>query len=235
MKTTILILMGIVSVTLLIACTEDSQQILQETPNAPVSLKSSQVIIENKSNPYDGTGVAYRNYLSSYKTGGYSPSNYVAVVNSVNALTPFTALPSGNTQVNQLLNACLNTPGDTLNTLLLSSDLSPAAQDILTEFINSYQKFADEPFSRAYDDIVLTEAEVSNSTALTTYERRILLTVTSVTRYSLYHSCCEDTDWEKSVGNIVAFAAGALETDNLALQYALITSIAGLENIHIPN
>ncbi|PZR16207.1 MAG: hypothetical protein DI539_17910 [Flavobacterium psychrophilum] len=227
--------MGILSVMLLIACTEGDQQLLPETPNTSVSLKSSQVIIENKSNPYDAIGQDYRNFLSSYKTGTYSPSNYAAVVNSVNALTGFTALSSGNVQLRLLLNGCMNTPEITLSTLLQNSNLSPAAKDLLTDFINSYQKLANEPFSSAYDDIVLTETEVSNSNLLIADERRILLTVTSVVRYSLYHSCCEDTDWEKSVGNIVAFAAGALENNELALQYALITSIAGLENIQLPN
>lgn len=235
MKSVITIPTGLFLATVLLACTEEPVQSPSTATLLYAKVKSSDRTAQNAANPYDDVGYAYISLLSSYKAGNYNPAGYSDLLAIANTLQPATGSPVGNTATQILLGSCVNNPEATLAIVLQQSSLSPAARNILSDLVDDYDKLADEPFSQAYDTITAIESAAGNSTALQGDELRVIYTITSMVRYSLYHSCCEDTDWEKSVGNIVAAVAGSLENNNLALRYSLITSIAGLEQIQIYN
>lgn len=229
--------MGLLSV-ILFACTTETDQLnsIDSIENKPdtyfVKLGNS---AGNGANPYDATGQSYRNALSLYKTGVHIPGNYEDIVLLVQNLLGSmpTITGTATTTQQQLLAACVTTPDTALEQVLQNPSLSEPAVIILSDFFNNYSHWASEPFGKAYSDIIAIENSTLNSATLSDEEQRIILAVTSITRYSLHHSCCEDTDWGKSVGNIIAALAGALESNEAAVEYSLITSIAGLEKIQL--
>lgn len=233
MKTIILTPIAVLSVLLLFACTNENEQPASVAANAQVAFKNSTVVIDNKSNPYDEAGMTYRDLLDAYKAYSSTPASYSDLINTINTLTNAPGFTL-NAEARQLLQGCADSPYTALNGLIENSSLSPEAQAILSDFISDYDKFSGEPFNAAYGEIVALENTTLTST-LPPDDQRVILTVASITRYSLYHSCCEDTDWEKSVGNIVAATAGALINSERSIQYTLLTSIAGLENIPVSN
>lgn len=229
--------MGLLSV-ILFACTNETDQLnsIDSIENKPdtyfVKLGNS---AGNGANPYDGIGQSYRNALSLYKTEVHIPGNYQDIVLLVQSLLGSmpTITGTATTIQQQLLAACMTTPDTALEQVLQSPSLSEPAVTILSDFFDNYSHWASEPFGKAYSDIIAIENTTLNSATLSDEEQRIILAVTSITRYSLHHSCCEDTDWGKSVGNIIAALAGALESNQAAVEYPLITSIAGLEKIQL--
>lgn len=234
MKSIISIPFGILSAILFCACSSDSGETLLAVAYTPPlkSLSSDTVTIGNKDNPYDDIGLQYRNLLSAYKDGNYSPDTYTDILNVVEVLTNSSLPPQTDSPTRDLLALCMNNSEAAINLIVQQSALSQNGRGIVSEFIANYEDLGMQPFSSAYSEIVAIEAYVSSSVTLPDFDKRVILSVTSITRYSLYHSCCEDTDWKKSVGNIVAALAGAIETNtSRSIQYPLTTSIAGLEKV----
>ncbi|MCW4470198.1 hypothetical protein OGH69_14565 [Flavobacterium sp. MFBS3-15] len=234
MKIVNLIPMGLLSV-ILFACTNETDQLNSIYNKSDTYFKKLGNSAGNGANPYDGIGQSYRNALLLYKAGVHTPDNYEDIVLLVHyllgSMPPITGTATITQQ--QLLAACMTTPDIALEQVLQSPSLSEPAVTILSDFFDNFSHWASEPFGKAYSDIIAIENTTLNSATLSDDEQRIILAVTSITRYSLHHSCCEDTDWGKSVGNIIAALAGALESNQAAVEYPLITSIAGLEKIQL--
>lgn len=226
--------MGLLSV-ILFACTNETDQLNSIDNKSDTNFKKLSNSAGNGANPYDGIGQSYRNALLLYKAGVHTPDKYEDIVLLVQTL--FGSMPTitgtATTTQQQLLAACVATPDIALEQVLQNPSLSEPAVTILSDFFNNYSHWASDPFGKAYSDIIAIENSTLNSATLSDDEQRIILAVTSITRYSLHHSCCEDTDWGKSVGNIIAALAGALESNQGAVEYPLITSIAGLEKIQL--
>lgn len=229
--------MGLLSV-ILFACTNETDQLnsINSIDNKPDTyFKKLGNSAGNGANPYDGLGQSYRNALSLYKASSHKPDNYedllLLVQNLLGSMSTITGTATITQQ--QLLAECMTTPDTALEQVLQSPSLSEPAVTILSDFFDNYNHWASDPFGKAYSDIIAIENSTLNSATLSDDEQRIILAVTSITRYSLHHSCCEDTDWGKSVGNIIAALAGALESNQAAVEYPLITSIAGLEKIQL--
>lgn len=229
--------MGLLSV-IVFACTNETDQLnsIDSIDNKPNTyFKKLGNNAGNGANPYDASGQSYSNGLSLYKASDYKPVYYediLLLVQNLSVSVPtITGTPT--TTQHQLLAACMTTPDTALEQVLQSPSLSEHAVTILSDFFDNYSHWASEPFGKAYSDIIAIENTTLNSATLSDDEQRIIIAVTSITRYSLHHSCCEDTDWGKSVGNIIAALAGALESNQVAVEYSLITSIAGLEKIQL--
>ena len=232
MKSVNLIPMGILSV-MLLACTTETDQLNTVTTQQNTYLKALGNNAGNENSPYDASGQSYRNGLSLYRASGHKPNNYDDILLLVQNLSSGASETTVDSTTQQLLASCMDTPDAALEQVLQSPSLSQSAVTILSDFFDSYDLFASKPFGKAYSDIIAIENSTLNSATLSDEEQRIIFVVTSITRYSLHHSCCEDTDWGKSVGNIIAALAGALESNQAAVEYSLITSIAGLEKIEL--
>lgn len=227
MKSINLIPMGILSV-VLSACTHENDHLKTVIQDATY-MKVIGATAGSATNPYDSVGQSYRNLLLSYKSGNYAPKDYEGVIQIVTALT---GRPISE-QLQDTLSTIVDDPEVTGNTLLNASGLSIQAQDLLSGFIDEYERLSLQSFDTTFKEISTIESQVISNPALPDYDQRVILSLMSVVRYALYHSCCEDTDWEKSVGNIVAFLSGSLENNADGVAYALITSIAGLEKIQL--
>jgi hypothetical protein len=232
MKIVNLIPMGILSV-MLLACTNETDQLNTVASQQNTYLKTLDNNAGNENNLFDASGQSYRSGLSLYKEGGHKPNNYDDILLLVQNLSGGALATTVDSTTQQLLASCMDTPNAALEQVLQSPSLGQSAVTILYDFFANYDLLASKPFGKAYSDIIAIENSTLNSAALSDEEQRIIFVVTSITRYSLHHSCCEDTDWGKSVGNIIAALAGALESNQAAVEYSLITSIAGLEKIEL--
>lgn len=232
MKSTISIPMGILLGISLYACTAEPVK-MHDTDSAKIiAQKLISMPAAHKGNPHDIVGVSYRDLLLNYKAGGYVPSDFADIDAVVHSLMNTPGSTSA-TAKQMLLASCVNDPLGTLNNVLSESGVSTEAAMLLSELIESYEALGRLPFGDAYAEIVVIEDVALLSPTLSEAEQRTILSVASVMRFSLYHSCCTDTDWGKSVGNIVAAAAGAVTSEQLALEYIMITSIAGLEKVQL--
>jgi len=231
MKSIISVPVGILLGISLYACTAEPLKTHDTDPAIIMAQKTISMPAANKANPYDASGLTYRSLLFNYKSGNYTPSDFTDIDAIVHSLmdTPSTAA----TAKQMLLSSCVNDPIGTFDDLLMGSGLSSQAGMLLSEMIGSYDALGRLPFDDAYTEIVALENVTLLSPTLSENEQRIILSVASIIRFSLYHSCCADTDWGKSVGNIVAAAAGAVTSEQLTLEYIMITSIANLEKIQI--
>lgn len=224
---------GLLVVALLCSCSsEENLEIFNSEPKSnPTNVRLGTVLPGNKSNPLDFAGESYRSILSDYQSGDYSPDSLaevVAIVDALRGLPIITTTPVDDT-TNALLAGIIDSPEVTFVSILHESGLSQNAKDILSDFVDGFDSFKANPFEDIYPEIVSLETTVSSSDLLTTEDKRILLTVMSIARYSLSNKCCEDTDWETSVGNIVAATAGALINADKAIRYTLITRIGEYE------
>lgn len=223
------LLPGLLSAVLLMSCSSNTEL----TPTEAIygqTMKSTALQAENKLNPYDSIGRNYREFLSEYQNTGYNPTTFSAVLTAVATIMGNKAVAIDNNE-QVLLSTSISSPSLSLTAVLANSTLSQSAKDYLTTFVDYFATLREQPFASAYTEIVNFENTVTNSIALTMNDKRILFSITSLARYSLDHSCCEDTDWETSVGNIVAATAGALTDSDRAIHYLLITRIAQHENI----
>jgi len=224
---------GLLLVALLCSCSsEDSPETFDpNTKDVTASSRLGAIVAGNKSNPIDFAGENYRSTLSEYQSGNYNLDSLAAVITLVNSLTGTTTLtttaPDDTTEA--LLTASIQSPKATLAVILEQSSLSTEARDLLSGFVDGFNSLKAKPFEEIYPEIVSLENTISGSGTLTATDKNALLTVTSIARHSLSNKCCEDTDWETSVGNIVAATAGALVSTDLAVQYTLITRIGEYE------
>lgn len=215
---------------LIISCSEDSGESVSGSETPSLNLKSAVTDAENKSNPYDYTGLLHEEFVSQYQSGTNSVSSLQEVSLIVSELMEEKAVyVSPSQQV--LLASILNNPEVALTSILQNSGLSVAANNVLLEFIGDFHKLSEQSFSLTYTEITAFENDVQQSVSFTETDKRVILSVTSIARHSLNRECDDDPDWDTSVGNIVAATAGALQNTDLSIQYSLITRISQYEGI----
>jgi len=224
---------GLLVVALLCSCSSDDDlEIFNSEPKSgPTNVRLGALMPGNKSNPSDFAGESYRSTLSDYQSGDYSPASLAEVGAIVDALRglPIITTTYVDDTTNELLAAIIDSPEATFISILHESGLSQNAKDILSDFVVGFDSLKANPFEEIYPEIVSLENTISDSGSLNAYDKTVLLTVASIARHSLSNKCCEDTDWETSVGNIVAATAGALINADTAIRYTLITRIAEYE------
>ena len=225
-----ILLPGLLSVALLIACSQETEQVFPSATPDETILKSASSQAENKTNPFDTVGAHYRGLLTEYQDGGYSPASFTEATAIVETIIGNKAVAIDADTESQL-SEILSNPYESLTAVLEGSGLSPEAGEYLATFIDDFATLRQLPFATAYPEITTLENNVSSSVTLPEYDKRVILTITSLARYSLDHGCCEDTDWETSVGNIVAATAGAVSDGDKAIHYLLLTRITQHENI----
>jgi len=222
---------------LTIACTDDSSTEITETAQEFKGVKKKVGISpRNTANPYDLAGSAHNDILDiidDTSINSYSIEDIAAVIDSISALNPDLALFPNDTTVSSKLSEItwIVNDNDAITEVLTTSTLGNSAKSSLTSFVNSLLLATDDPYEDIYAMIVGYETNVINSTGFTSEEKQILLTTTSVVRYSVYRKKREDKDWDTSVGNIAATVSGAEEGLVLGLKMAVTVGLCQNHNI----
>lgn len=116
--------------------------------------------------------------------------------------------------------------------VISNSDLSPSAKMSLSNFVSAISAFStsDDTYEVIYQFIIDYEAAVMADPDFDAQDRELILTVSSVARYSMYANRKRpkkntDPDWDILVSNIIASVEGAGAGPDDAFVYGLVAGI----------
>ena len=197
-------------------------------------LKKSLPTPQNIENGYDNTGVLHNHILDIYLSANHNHTTIEEVNDEIQQLVygfsgvvPLAlGVNSINSPVSQIMDI-IDSPESSLSSIILESHLTNEAKINLTDFISSLLLLQDEAYEDKQQFIISYESSVIADTLLNNEDKRVILTTSSLIRYSLYYGKDrEDKDWETSVGNITAAVSGALDNSSVAIHMTLVTGIS---------
>lgn len=227
---------------LIISCTteridnDDSIGTLDSKVSAKKSEKSAGVgqnlIPENPANVYDYAGKLHNELLDVYLAGNYQYSTILQISEQVQAIAAenedVVLLNSATSILANLeeIQEIIDNPEGKLDNLLANSSMTDAAKISLYSFMNATLLWENEDYEIIYQSIISYESAVMDSTEFNDEDKRVILTTSSIARYSIYYEKKrKDEDWDSNVGNRVGAVSGALDNSFIAIIRSLITEI----------
>lgn len=198
---------------------KELEQSIMNRPNAGNSL-----------NPYDSIGHLHNVILDAYFLENPSVQTISDVSFEIDALysvysNTINVLSTNNLDIEDI-EGILDNPEDSFEDIILNSTLSNQARLSFEDFVNDLIDIQDEEFDSIYNVITNYESEISINPLFTNEDKRVILLVSAIARYSIYYEKGrDDDDWEHSVGNIAAATKGAIEGSSQAVRMALIAGI----------
>jgi len=224
---------GIIALTI-ISCTDEGISNYEPATSEKYTMLSktaNELLPQNSENPYDIAGSLYLDIFTLYPDAD-SNASIEEIVETVESISlgnsDFVALQG--TAINSvdtvMVNNIISNPKGSLNQIIGSSSLTSGAKSSLTGFIDEIEAIESEDYQEVYSYIQSYEALVLVNNSFTANDKRVLLSTSSIARYSLYDKKRpRDRDWETSVGNIIAATGGAINTTALAIKTAVVTDI----------
>jgi len=226
----------------LLSCTNDTSEIetTEQTKPGNPALASRQGLAEvnpaNTANPYDLAGEAQNELLDLYLDGNYSSSSIEEVSEQVILLiAQHSALgvqDTAPTISQEQITTIVTNPSGALGAVGTNTALSATAAASFSGFMATLDAAQGNTFEELYALIISYEATVINNPAYSETDKEVILTSTSIARYTIYYrKKRKDRDWDTSVGNIVAGSSGAEENTISAVAMAVVTGISINEGI----
>jgi len=191
---------------LLISCSTDSDVNTPESYDVtPVSNDIS--FPENKANPLDYKGKLYYDALITYEQQNQFPNSIKEASSQLRFISSkFQNSPATNKSIipftDEIVASIMADPDNSMILIVENSSLSSEAKSSLITFLQALIIHRESEFTIAYDYIVAYENTIIQSTTWSQDDRDTILTVSSISRYSLYsESERKDRDWETSAGN----------------------------------
>lgn len=225
---------------LIISCTTDTID-TANTMDSTVSskkLEKGSLLVqtltpENPENVYDYAGKLHNDLLETYLAGNYQYSTIAQISEQVEAIAAANSevallnlepnLPADLEEIQEII----NNPQAKLDEAIANSSMTSAAKNSLTGFMNATLLWENEAYGVIYQSIVSYESSVMGNSNLSDEDKRIILTTSSIVRYSLYYDTQppHDEDWESNVGNRVGGVSGAIDNSFTAISRSLTTGI----------
>lgn len=190
-----------------IACSTDTG--LSESQNN-ASLKNGNnnlVSPQNKTNPFDSVGKQYYDALMLYRQKNQFPNSISEITAEIKfaskdfrgpSLTGRNVIPF----TDEIVESIMADPDNSMIAIVQGSTLSAGAKATVVDFLQGLILQRDEEFNLLYNYVVSYESSIIANTTLTTDEKDTILTIASISRYSLYSEAeRKDRDWETSVGS----------------------------------
>lgn len=221
-----------------IACSDENTEHTIESANKPNITKKSVIGPENAANPYDSAGMLHNEILEildETTSNSQSIEEITILIDSLSAVHPDLMLLSNNPTVSSRVSeitSIVNT-NDPATDLLGTLSLSTSARVSFLAFLDSLLLAADSPYEDIHPIIVSYETSVIGSNSFSALDKQIILTASSVARYSVAKKKRKDQDWDTSVTNIVAAASGAGQNSVLGLKMSATVDI--YQNTHPTN
>ncbi|RZJ71766.1 hypothetical protein [Flavobacterium sp.] len=208
-----------------------TQEAMQKTELHPAS---------NTLNPYDYSGQLFDNLFTDYYASSSLPTSTAHIVARVNAVaesnSQFLTLktvaytPTTTAEVNASL---ANSIG-CVEAFTNAANLSVKAKSTLADFINTVVPLCASAteYQTVYDYIITFESATLADAILTFTDKKVILTTSSITRYSTYRQRKkpkkkEDPEWDLITTHVTAGAAGSEFDVCVATSRALATGVAG--------
>lgn len=182
-------------------------------------------------NLYDEVGELHNVLFDLYSSPANSPETIESIATEVNQLiSNYTNLPQTTIPIDSLfsdkLEQFIHYPQQSLDTIVSQIGLSTLAKSKLLNLIEITSGATTTDINEALLEVVAFEEQILSDTILSLGEKEIILTVSSIAKYSLYdNGDRKDKDWDLSVGNIVATIYGAANSSQDALLFALTSKI----------
>jgi methylmalonyl-CoA mutase cobalamin-binding subunit len=224
--------------TFFISCADD-ENTTQEISAAMVSNKESgDTLPAYSANPYDNAGRIYDALFDAYYDGTNRSKELHSVITQVetiaNSNTLFLSSNGAGYQPlckERILYLATRNVSDIAG-IIGASNLSPTGKTSFANFLISFTALYDSETdaSKMYNAVVKYEGTAITNELLTANDKRVILTTTSILRYSSYRAKKKpkkntDPDWLISVGHAFGTEEGAEENEAKAIIESLITGI----------
>jgi hypothetical protein len=232
-----LLLLLVVLASLLVSCTSesiDNTKILDDGLIENKSKKTAKLLQnlspENPANEYDIAGKIHNDILDVYLSGNYSYNTIAQIsqkVDSISALNSdilnmATSLPCNFQEIQETV----DDPQIKLEQAIANSSMTNAAKISLSNFMDSILLWETNEYAIIHQSIISFEASVISNTEFSNEDKRIILTTSSIARYSSYYAKeRKDKDWETSVGNRVGAVQGAVANSSTAINKSIVTGL----------
>ena len=218
------------------SCAEDENTAPEINP-ALSNKDGGDVLPAYSANPYDHAGQIFDEIFDAYYDGTIRQTDVLSVIAAVdtiaNANTSFTNLGNSYTaltveRVQYLATRSSSDIGGIIGASTLSSSGKTSFSNFLISFVAMYDIESDA--LKMYNAVAEYEETVITNDLLTANDKRVILTTTSILRYSSYRAKKKpkkntDPDWLISVGHAFGAAEGAEEIMPKAIVEGLVTGI----------
>ncbi|KAF2337817.1 hypothetical protein [Flavobacterium nitrogenifigens] len=211
------------------SCSQESQ--ISESSSDPLASDPEIHFPDNALNPMDYKGKRFYEDLFLYQKNSGMPKSAAQMAEQIQfvsrsfsksgasgkGIIPFT---------DEMVQAIMADPDNMLIAIVEQSALTAESKSNLIAFLESLLSKRHEEFGVLYAFVAAYEQTLISSTAIISDEKDTLLTVSSISRYSLYsEEERKDRDWDHSAGSKCINAP--FEADNLAL-VLIIASLSSL-------
>ncbi|WP_162127490.1 hypothetical protein [Flavobacterium phycosphaerae] len=217
------------------SCTneENSQQ---ETSSA-ILMKGSGTLPSNNANPHDNAGRIYDAIFDAYYDGSNRPKDAASVITQVetlaNANTSFVSLDAiGSPLEPERIQYLAEKRSVDIGAIIGASNLSPIAKTSFSNFLITMVTLyeAEMDAAKIANAVIKYEETVIGNTLFSEKDERVILTSTSILRFSAYRAKKKpkkntDPDWLIWVTHVYGAEEGAEENEAKAIVAALVTGI----------
>lgn len=193
---------------LLISCSADSDFNPLEMEESAIT-KSGRNFLNpsNSANPFDFKGEKYYNALTNYWEANQYPNSIAQITDQISFLASQFKNGSFNNRsvisfTDEIVQSIMDDPDNSMIMIVQNSTLSNSAKTSMVNFLQVLIEKRQLEFSTSYNYITDYEDTVITNTSLNQDDSETILTVTSISRYSLYSETQrKDRDWDKSGAN----------------------------------
>ena len=204
-----------------------------------MSSKISDSMPFNSNNPFEVAGQLHNTLYESYYSADSLEEDISSISNRVTQLANqnivFMSWAGSSFPVisKDKIDYILSNSSVSQTEIIESSLIAPSSKSSFSDFIDSVVLLCDteDDYFVIYDFIVTYEESILSNTTLSAYDKKIILTTTSIARHSAYErkkrpKKNRDPEWDLMVGNIVAGIDGASDSLEKAVLMSLITGIS---------
>lgn len=227
----------LIILTFFASCTQD-ERMGQEPNTATTSKGVGSVVPAYNANPYDNAGQIYDELFSTYYDGTVRTNNAQSVIDQVEAIahgnSSFLSIATGGYAPLSVerINYLAEKRNSDIGGVIGASSLSPQGKTSFANFLISYVTLyaSDADAIGMFDAVIKYEDSIIGNALYSENDKRILLTTTSIIRYSSYRAKKRpkkntDPDWIISVGHAFGTGEGAEESMAKAIVEGLVTGI----------
>lgn len=209
----------------------------QESTTTYTNKEGVTILPANSSNAYDNAGQLFDELFEAYYDGTSRPTATQSVISQVEAIAKANTSFDGISQNRPVLYAerieyLANLNTGSISSLVISSGLSSIAKTSFSNFLVAFDTIyhSETDTAKIYKAIVKYEETVIGNASLTAKDQRIILTTTSIIRYSSYRAKKKpkkntDPYWNIWITHIFGAEEGAEENLEKAILQGLVTGI----------
>ncbi|WP_369616124.1 hypothetical protein [Flavobacterium sp. CFS9] len=212
-----------------IACSQEPLMANIENGQAAMTMRENQADAENPDNPYDAAGSFYSKILDIIDTDSLelnSVEHAAVLIDSIADTYPELDGMANDAVLHQRLHQItpIISSDAELDDVLLSSILGTEARTSLLQLSELVELHAEDTYQELYALLVSYEQGIQGNSALSNSDKQILLTISSVVRYSTERKR-KDKDWETSVTKIAQTVFASDQNVVLGLKMAAAVGI----------